>query len=279
MKVTLSNHPLFGAEVTGINLSNDFTESQIADIREIWLQYHVLSFPNQQLTDDDLERFTLYFGPFGDDPFIAPIEGRKHIIAVQREANETSSIFAENWHTDWSFQVTPPAGTCLYGIDIPPVGGDTLFANQHLALDNMPAELLARIEGKSAIHSAMAAYAPEGVYGQEDTQRSMDIQPSKDANATYTHPLIKPHLETGRMGLYGCYGYIVGIEGMAHDKALQLLMELYVWQSNEQFVYRHQWQNDMLIMWDNRSVLHSATGGFEGHRRLLHRTTIGAIKA
>ena len=145
-----------GAEVRGLDLSRPLAKEQVATIREAWLQHLVLSFPDQQLTDDDLERFTLYFGPFGDDPYIAPIPGREHVIAVKRSADETTSIFAEQWHTDWSFQATPPQGTCLYGITIPPQGGDTLFANQVSALEQMPATLRQRLEGKQAVHSAVS---------------------------------------------------------------------------------------------------------------------------
>ena len=264
-----------GASITGVDLSKPLSEEEVQDIRQAWLKRHVLAFPNQDLTDDDLERFTLYFGPFGDDPFIAPIEGRKNIIAVQRAADETASVFAEAWHTDWSFQVKPPAGTCLYGITIPPHGGDTLFANQHKALQEMPADLRKRLEGLNAIHSARLAYHPDGAYGEKDQGRSMDIRPDASANETYNHPIIRPHPETGELGIYGCAGYVIGIEGMEPSEAEKLLMELYAWQTQEQFQYRHQWQEKMLVMWDNRSVLHMATGGYDGHARYLHRTTIG----
>jgi len=108
-----------GAEITGIDLTKDLLASEIRNLREAWLEHHVLSFPNQSMSDDDLERFTLYFGSFGDDPFIAPISGRQNIVAVKRTADEKVPIFADNWHTDWSFQLNPPAGTCLFGIDIP----------------------------------------------------------------------------------------------------------------------------------------------------------------
>ena len=128
-----------GACVTGVDLSRALSDDDVAAISAAWLEHHVLSFPEQSMTDDDLERFSLYFGAFGEDPFIAPIAGREHIIAVQRSAEEQAPLFAESWHTDWSFQQTPPAGTCLYGITIPPHGGDTWFNNQHLALDEMPA--------------------------------------------------------------------------------------------------------------------------------------------
>ncbi len=266
-----------GASVSGIDLSQPLSADLVAAIRAAWLEHHVLAFPDQDLTNDDLERFTLSFGDFGEDPFIAPIEGRKHVIAVERLADETSPLFAENWHSDWSFQARPPAGTCLYGIEIPPVGGDTLFANQHAAFDAMPDALRAKVEGKMAIHSAKRAYAPDGFYGEGDqAKRSMDIRPSKSAEATQLHPFIRRHPETAREGLFSCFGYIIGFEGMDDEESLPLLIELYQYQGSEQFQYRHKWQPGMLIMWDNRSVLHKATGGYDGHHRLLHRTTIAA---
>jgi taurine dioxygenase len=169
----------------------------------------------------------------------------------------------------------PPAGTCLFGITIPPIGGDTLFANQHAALEALPAKRRAELEGKVALHSAARAYAPTGVYGANDKGRSMDIRPSEDARLTQCHPLIRRHRETGRLGLFGALGYIIGLEGIPSDEASQLLTELYQWQSREEFQYRHKWEPRMLVMWDNRSLLHAATGGYQGYERLLHRTTIG----
>lgn len=269
-----------GATVTGIDLAQPLDEATVAAIRSAWLEHHVLSFPGQQLSDDDLERFTLLFGPFGDDPFIAPIPSRDHVIAISRLADETAPMFAETFHSDWSFQAHPPQGTCLYGITIPPVGGDTLFANQHAAFDAMSPRLRERVEGRMAIHSARGGYARDGLYGDDDqlTDRSMDIRPSDDAMATQLHPIIRIHPETGRPGLFSCVGYIIGIDQMPDDEARELLVELYQWQTRDEFVYRHRWQPNMLVMWDNRSVLHRATGGYEGHDRILHRTTIGAAR-
>jgi taurine dioxygenase len=267
-----------GATVIGVDLSKELGDSIVTDIRQAWVEHGVLAFPDQSLSDDDLERFTGYFGDFGEDPFLQPITGREHIIAIQRKADETSSLFAEAWHTDWSFQRTPPAGTCLYGITIPESGGDTLFANQHMALEEMPSILRARIEGCYAIHSAAGGYAPEGLYGKADkgSGRSMRVKASEDARNSLLHPLIKVHPESGKESLFGCLGYIIGIEGMEQDAASDLLLELYQWQTSEQFQYRHKWSSDMLVMWDNRSVIHRATGGYGGYERLLHRTTIGS---
>ena len=277
IKITPSGEAC-GAKVSGVDLSKDLRENVVTSIRTAWIEHGVLAFPEQSLSDDDLERFTAYFGDFGEDPFVQPIPGREHIIAIQRKADETSSIFAEAWHTDWSFQRNPPAGTCLYGITIPESGGDTLFANQYKALEEMTAALRARIDGRYAIHSDAGGYAPQGLYGKADegSGRSMRVKASESARDSLLHPLIKVHPESGRESLFGCVGYITGIEGMEQDAASDLLLELHQWQTSEQFQYRHKWSSNMLVMWDNRSVLHRATGGYEGCDRLLHRTTIGS---
>lgn len=264
-----------GAIVEALDLSKPLPPSIVAKLRAAWLVHHVLVFPGQALSIDDLERFSQYFGPFGDDPFIAPIDGRNHVIAVMREADEEGPVFAESWHTDWSFLETPPAGTCLYGIEIPPYGGDTVFANQHLALQRMPDDLRARLENKKAIHSAKLAYAPDGAYGKSDqASRSMAIRPSETAKEERAHPIIRAHPETGQAGIFGCAGYITGFADTDPTESMALLGALYQWQTRDEFQYRHKWAPDMLVMWDNRSVLHMATGGYDGHRRLLYRTTI-----
>lgn len=261
-----------GATVTGIDLAAPLAPEVVATLRAAWTQHLVLSFPDQHLDDDALERFSLAFGPFGDDPFIAPIPGRKNVIAVERAADETTPIFAEAWHTDWSFQLVPPDGTCLYGLTIPPVGGDTLFANQQLAWTEMPDALRDRLDGAVAVHSARAGYAPDGMYGERDTGRTMDIRPSTEALAVQRHPLLRIHPETGVPALYGTPGYVIALERVADADAL--MVELYQWQTQARFVYRHKWAANMLIMWDNRALLHKATGGYDGHTRVLHRTTI-----
>ncbi|MXP14129.1 TauD/TfdA family dioxygenase [Altererythrobacter confluentis] len=265
-----------GAFVRGIDLAAPLSVDDVATLRALWLGHRVLAFPDQQIDDDALERFTLAFGGFGEDPFFDPIAGRSNIAAIQREADETTPLFAENWHSDWSFLASPPAGTCLLSIDIPPRGGDTLFSNQIAAFAALPETRKAHLRTLTAIHSARGAYSPSGSYGKNDKGRSMAIRPSETAMATQTHPLIRRHPETGEEGIFSCAGYIIGIEGMDVAEGFDLLADLLAWQGRDEFVYRHVWENDMLIVWDNRSVLHKATGGYEGQRRELHRTTISA---
>jgi len=145
-------------------------------------------------------------------------------------------------------------------------------------LKAMPAELRERIEGKQAIHSARLAYAPTGMYGEKEKasgkQRGFRIHTSESAYDTQLHPLIRRHPETGEECLFGCLGYIIGIDGMEESEAEQLLLELYLWQTRPEFQYSHQWQPGMVVMWDNRSVLHKANGGYEGYERKLHRTVV-----
>ena len=267
-----------GAAVTGVDLSKPLTAAETAEIRAAWLSHHVLAFPDQSMTDDDLERFTVSFGGFGHDPFIAPIPGRSHVIAVQRLADERSPLFAENWHSDWSFQARPPAGTCLYGLTIPPVGGDTLFSNQHAALDAMPAALRVPSGRPHSDPFRQARLRPGRCLRRTRHRQALHGYPPVAARPTAAqlHPLIRRHPETGREGLFGCFGYIIGIEGMPDTEAVPLLTELYQWQGREEFQYRHKWRPNMLVMWDNRSVLHAATGGYDGYDRVLHRTTIAA---
>ena len=265
-----------GARVEGIDLASDLSPDLIAQIRAAWLEHKVLAFADQQMDDDALERFTMAMGGFGEDPFFAPIEGREHIAAILREADEETPLFAENWHSDWSFLAQPPAGTCLLAIEIPPVGGDTLFANQVAAFEALTEERKEFLRSLTAIHSAKLAYAPEGSYGEKDEGRSMAIRPNESAREVCTHPLVQKHPESGEEALFSTLGYIIGIEGMGQSDAVALLGELAKWQGRDDFIYRHRWQPGMLVMWDNRSVLHKATGGYEGHRRELHRTTIAA---
>ncbi len=262
-----------GAVVRGVDLSKDVSRDLIDEIRTHWIDHHVLAFPDQKLGHEDLVRFAEYIGPIGDDPFINPIDDHDQIAAIHRKADETGRIFADNWHSDWSFQVVPPAATCLYGVIIPPEGGDTRFSNQHLALDAMPDDMRQRYEGKTALHSARDAYTDEGAYSEKNFQGAMNFRISDEAAEIQSHPLIRPHPESGKMGLMGG-SYVVDLEDTDPEETRTLLRDLYAWQGKEEFVYQHKWDPDMLVIWDNRSVLHQASGGYEGHERLLHRLTV-----
>jgi len=265
-----------GATVSGLNLAQPLTEDAVAEVRALWLEHRVLAFTEQRLSPAQLVAFSEQFGEIGEDPFFGHIAEHPKVAAIQRMADETTSIFAEVFHSDWSFMPIPPAGTALYGITIPPVGGNTLFANQVLAYEQLPDALRDQAEVAVAIHSAALGYAPDGAYGEQDRAlgRSMNIRPSERARETYEHPLVRVHPETGEKALFSSAAYIKGFVGMEKEESDALLTALYLHQTQDAFIYSHQWAADMLVMWDNRSLLHAATGGYAGYDRLLHRTTI-----
>ena len=270
-----------GARITGLDLSKPLPTNTLQGIRDAWLEHHVLAFPDQRLDDEDLVRVTQALGDVGDDPFFVPINKKTPVVALTRRADEQAPVFAENWHTDWSFKKYPPIGTCLYSLVVPPVGGNTGFANQQMALAQMPDELRNRLEGKVALHSAAAAYGPQGTYGEKDqgNDRSMKILFSEQANKSEPHPIVVKHPESGNDTLFGTVGYIHTIVGLEEDQSQQLIRDLYHWQTREEFQYTHVWEPNTLVVWDNRSVLHRAYGGYDGYARELHRLTIAGSAA
>jgi taurine dioxygenase len=268
-----------GAFIRGLRLNEPLAAEQIAAIRAAWLKHQVVVFPDQSLALEDLERFAATVGPFGVDPYFRSVPGHPHVAQIRREANETSTLFAESWHSDWSFLPSPPAATLLYGNVIPPVGGDTLFANQYAAWETLPKGLRQAVEGRKGIHSARNGYSRQGAYGEKDQGRSMAIRFDDSALATQSHPIGRVHPETGRTALFVSPGYTIGIEGMPEDEARAILLELFAHQSAEAMVYRHRWAEGMLVMWDNRCIVHAATGGYQGYARLLHRITVAERSA
>ena len=274
LNVTVQNAPC-GALLRGIDLTQPISAEQAAEIRALWLQHQVVGFPDQAMSVDDLERFAATVGPFAPDPYFQSIPGHPHVAQVKREADETSTLFADNFHSDWSFLASPPAATLLYGDIIPPVGGDTLFANQYDAWDALPAAMKTLLADRQGVHSARRGYSKQGRYGEGDKGRSMAIVYDDSAMATQLHPIARRHPETGRTALFVSPGYTIGIAGLPDDEAQALLAELFRHQAKPEFIYAHRWSQGTLLMWDNRCLVHAATGGYDGHRRLLHRITVG----
>jgi taurine dioxygenase len=265
-----------GVEVTDFSLS-DLTEENISFLRSKWVEYGLIVFPKLPLSHDEFKDFALSFGDFGDDPFISSLPDYPNIAEIKRSANEKATPFGGTWHSDWSFMKKPPSATLLHSKIIPPVGGNTLFANTERSFAALPEEMKNKLRNLKVIHSAKIPYADDGFYALEKEERSMKILPSKEAKATFSHPMIKIHPETKKECLFINPVYTINIEGFSEDESQQLLWELYEHMIQDQFVYEHVWNEDMLIMWDNRTVMHQATGGYDGFDRLLHRITLAAV--
>lgn len=267
-----------GAAVTGLDLSRPLSTNDLQAVLDAFAAHAVLWFPDQPLTHDQLEAFSLQIGPFGWDPYVEPLADRPHIVEVRRDASETALPFGGGWHSDWSFQETPPSASLLHAKVVPPVGGETLFADGAAAYDALSPVMQGLLTGLRAVHSAAGPYGAEGFFAKETEARAMRIIVSPEADKTHSHPLVRTHPVSGRRSLFVSPGYTVGIEGMSADESAALLGYLYGFMTGDRFVYRHRWAPDMLTMWDNRRLLHCATGGYDGHLRIMHRTTIAGAR-
>ncbi|WP_332766438.1 TauD/TfdA dioxygenase family protein [Phenylobacterium sp.] len=264
----------FGARIEGVDLSRPLAPAALAAVKDAWARHSVVAFPGQPLSLEALEAFTQTIGPFGVDPFIAPMPGHPNVLELRREPDEKATNFGAGWHSDWSFQTTPPAATLLRSQVIPPVGGDTLFADCSRAYEALSPVMKKMLEGVRAVHSATRAYGTQGIFAKETAKRTMEIIVSPEADKTLTHPLVRTHPVTGRKALFVSPVYTVGIEGMAVAESQAILGFLFAHIVQDQFVYRHKWEQDMLLMWDNRCTVHFAEGGYDGHLRVMHRTTV-----
>lgn len=264
----------FGAEVTGFDAHNDLPEDLIHELRDLWLTHQVLSFPGQFLAPPDLKRFAARFGEFGEDPFVMPMEDHAHVVEVRREPDEQVMPFGSSWHSDWSFQRSPPSATFLQAHVLPPHGGDTLFADGYRAFDALTTAMQSELADLTAIHSARRPYTPSGFLAGGGPSRSMTIIPSDKAYDTETHPVLRTHPESGRKALWVNRAYTIGIDGLTEREGEALLQQLFQHATREDFTCTHTWQPGTLCMWDNRCTQHCAQGGYDGHRRIMHRVVI-----
>jgi taurine dioxygenase len=273
-----SSQSNLGVIIQDVDLAKGIPKSDLKSIRELWVNHGVAIFPNQDLSLKEYEDFSLQFGPFGEEPFLIPMQEHPHIVKLHRKPNEEAAHFGGAWHSDWSFQNAPPSATLLYSEIIPPTGGDTLFANTADAYDDLTDSQKEKIKNLRCLHSAKLPYAKDGVYATEGKKRTMKIHTSDEANKTMSHPLVRTHRETGRKSLFINPVYTIEIESLSKEESDTLLFELYIHMAQEKYIYHHKWQPDMLIMWDNRTVMHMAEGGYDGYERLLHRITIAGDK-
>lgn len=264
----------FGARIEGVDLSRPLAPAVLDEVKAAWAKHSVVAFPNQPLSLEALEAFTLQMGGFGHDPFVKPMPGHPNVLELRREPDEKATNFGAGWHSDWSFQPQPPAATILRAEVVPPVGGDTLYCDCSAAYEALSTTMKNLLAPLRAIHSAARPYGTQGSFAKETAKRTMQIISSKEAEKTHTHPLVRTHPVTGRKALFVSPVYTVGIEGMTQAEADAILGFLFKHMVQDQFIYRHKWQAGMLLMWDNRCTMHFAEGGYDGHLRLMHRTTV-----
>jgi taurine dioxygenase len=259
-----------GAVVLGVDLSQPLEERTVAEIKQAFLAHHVLFFSDQDLSPESQMRVGRYFGELDTHPFVEGMESHPEVIEIITEPEDRLN-FGGGWHSDVTFLDEPDLGSILYAIDVPPFGGDTLFANQHAAYEALSDTMKGLLDGLVAKHSAGPQYA-EG--GYSTLSKSMKTKSVEHADRVVHHPLVRTHPETGKKALYVNPAFTVGIEGMRLDESTALLGFLFNHAVREPFTCRFRWAPGSVAMWDNRSVQHYALYDYRGHRRHMRRITV-----
>ncbi len=260
-----------GAEVEGIDLSRTLDERTVGELRAAFNENHVLFFRDQALSASEQIAFGRNFGELGTHPYVEANPDHPEVLDIVTEPTDRIN-FGGGWHSDVTFLQEPDLGSILYAIDVPAVGGDTLFANQHAAYEALSDTMKELIDPLVGVHSASEQYGGNG-YSQRST--AMTTRDEAGASASHTeHPVVRTHPETGRKALYVNRAFTLGIKGMHRAESRALLEFLFAHATKERFTCRFRWQPGSVAMWDNRSVQHYALHDYKGEWRRMRRITI-----
>jgi taurine dioxygenase len=262
-----------GAELSGVDLSGPLSDDLIGDIRAALLQHHVIFFRDQQLTPSQHLAFGRRFGELQVHDFVEGMADNDEILEVRKEDYETRN-FGGGWHTDVSYLERPALGSVLYAREVPEYGGDTMFANQHLAYEALSDGMKRMLEGLTAVHSARRPYGPNAARAHDYGPSSMRFNFTESALAETEHPVVRTHVETGRKSLYVNRTFTIRFKDMTEAESAPLLDYLCDHAVRPEFTCRFRWQPNSIAFWDNRCVQHNAINDYHGRRRVMHRVTI-----
>ena len=260
-----------GAEISGVDLGADLDDATITEIRQALLEHGVIFFRDQEFDAEQHKRLARRFGEIFVHPNYAGTQADPEIVMIRREPGDTR-VVGEDWHTDTTMMPKPPMGAILYAIAVPPFGGDTLFANQHLAYETLSDGMKRLIDGLRAIHSDRLVAGPQSraSVGRSTKARHDDAW----RETVSTHPMAIRHPETGRKALFVNVSYTVGIEGLAEDESRPLLDFLMEHGNRPEFTCRFRWTQGAVAFWDNRCVKHLAINDAGPFRRVMRRVQI-----
>ena len=258
-----------GAELLGIDLGADLSEATVRAIRQALLDHLVIFFRDQELPPARFLALARRFGTPVEYPFVKGIDGFPEIIAVAKLEHERVN-FGGIWHADTTYQQTPPMGTMLVARELPPYGGDTLFANQYLAWETLSAGMQRLLAPLRAVSTSAKADVSRT---REDRLRSDGTAAARETLEA-EHPVMRLHPETGRPALYVNVAHTARFAGMTEEESAPLLNFLFAHQVRPEFTCRFRWQPGSLAFWDNRCAQHNPINDYHGYRRVMHRITL-----
>jgi taurine dioxygenase len=264
-----------GAEIHNVDVSQELDEAIIADIRRALLEHCVIFFRNQQLDAERHKAFTRRFGKIFIHPNYRGMQSDPEIVVITRGPGD-KHIVGEDWHADTTMVAEPPMGAILYAVEVPPYGGDTLFANQYHAYESLSEGMKRLLSRLQAVHSDRNVAGPAA---NRNAQRSTKVREDRDWRETVsTHPVVVTHPESGRKLLYLNRSYTQGFEGMTEEESRPLLDYLLEHGHRPEFTCRFRWEQGSIAFWDNRCCKHLAINDAGPFRRVMRRTQISGSR-
>lgn len=270
--ITVTAHsPTLGAEVSGVDLSQDLPEAAIAEIRNALLENLVIFFREQILTPERQLAFARRFGPLSLHDQVKGMDDYPELIEVRKEPQDERN-FGGAWHGDLTYQEEPPLGSILYALEVPPVGGDTLWANQYIAYESLSDGMRTMLDRLVMVHTPAKIYGVQARDWSKDS--SVRSAPSEAAEYETEHPLVRTHPETTRKALFVSGLFTPRFKDMTEEESQPLIDFLMARATREEFTCRWRWRKGDVAFWDNRATLHYALNDYSGHRRVMHRVTV-----
>ena len=258
-----------GAEISRVDLASGVPKPLATDIRQVFLEHQVIFLRGQNLSPAQFLGFAQAMGQPIEYPFVKGIDGFPHIIEVKKLAHEKVN-FGGIWHSDTTYLEVPPMGSMLLAREVPPYGGDTLFANQYLAYESLSATMQGLLSGLKGVSSSAKA----DVSKTREDRIKEDGSAKAPQNFQAVHPVVRTHPETGRKALYVNVAHTAGIEGMSDLESAPILNFLFAHQVKPEFTCRFVWEPDAIAFWDNRCTQHNPVNDYHGFRRVMHRITL-----
>lgn len=262
-----------GAEIFGLNTARPFSATALADVRQCLLENCVIFFRDQELTMDEQIAFVRQFGEISSSPVYKTLASHPQIMPVIKEPTDLN-IIGDTWHTDETYQETPPMGSVLYAREVPTFGGDTLWCNLYRAYDTLSENMKHMLEGMRAVHTNEFL---TGNTAARNATRSTKLLDSVGVSQV-VHPVVRTHEETGRKALFVNRPFTYAFEGMSRDESLPLLTYLYEHSAKPENTCRFRWEKGSIAFWDNRCTMHYAINDYPGQRREMHRITVQGSK-
>ncbi|TWT08622.1 TauD/TfdA family dioxygenase [Reyranella sp. CPCC 100927] len=259
-----------GAEILGIDLSQPLSPAETEELRQALYEHGVIFFRDQVLTPEQHIAFAGSFAPINVNRFFKAVADYPQIAEVRKEPAQTTNI-GGGWHTDHSYDQVPALGSVLLAREVPPRGGDTMFASMSLAYDALSDGLKRTLEGLRAVHSSRHVFGAKSLYTKGVGDR---IGNPEQATQDAVHPVVIRHPGSGRKTLYVNPGFTIHFEGWTAAESKPLLDYLYAHAMRPEFHTRFSWREGSIAFWDNRATWHFAINDYHGERRLMHRITL-----